>query len=165
MSTVLDAKANVHEPNTGLGDNSKLADALVGVLSDTFILMLKTQAYHWNVVGPLFVSIHELTEEQYEDMFKAADEIAERIRALGHLAPTRASTLLDKTSLPEHEGMPNAETMVSNLIVDHETVARRFRDVATMADELEDHVTHDMLTERLEFHEKTIWMLGAILQN
>ncbi len=163
MSSVLDMKASVDEPKTGVDEKALIAENLIGVLSDTYFLMLKTQAYHWNVVGPLFVSIHELTEEQYEDMFEAADDVAERIRALGHLAPTRPSTLVSSTAIPEDEGTPTAEQMVANLVADHETVSRRLRDVATMADKHEDHVTHDMLTERLEFHEKAIWMLRAII--
>lgn len=163
MSSVLDMKPDVNEPDTGLEKKAALAEKLVGVLADTFVLTLKTQAYHWNVVGPLFVSIHELTEEHYEDLFEAADDLAERIRALGHLAPTRASDLIKATAVAEDSGNPTAEQMVANLVADHETVARRLREVATMADEHEDHVTHDMLTERLEFHEKAIWMLGAII--
>ncbi|MEO1018498.1 MAG: DNA starvation/stationary phase protection protein [Pseudomonadota bacterium] len=163
MSSVLDMKPNAKEPDTGFEQKAKLAKKLTGVLADTYVLMLKTQAYHWNVVGPLFVSIHTLTEEHYEDMFKAADDLAERIRALGQLAPTRASSLLAATALPEDSGTTSAKEMVANLVADHETASRRLREVASIADEHEDHVTADILTERLEFHEKAIWMLGAII--
>lgn len=157
--------AHLAPVRTGLGevDRSKLAQHLSQVLADTYVLMIKTHVYHWNVVGPLFMSVHEITEEHYNDLFKAADVIAERIRALGHLAPHSIETLLPKSTVEEEQQTRSAEGMIKQLISDHEQISRRMRDSAGVAEKLEDFVTTDMLTERLAFHEKAIWMLRAMV--
>jgi starvation-inducible DNA-binding protein len=160
---VLKPKATVEKLETGIDDREHLAKALTGCLADTYILMVKTQAYHWNVVGPLFVSIHELTEQHYQNLFKAADELAERVRALGY--PTISSTEEMKmmSVVGEESGNPDAEQMIENLVKDHETVAKRFRETGELAEEHHDPVTADMLTERIQFHEQAVWMLKAII--
>lgn len=159
------AKAQLAPVRTGLGedDRSMLAQHLSQVLADTYVLMVKTHVYHWNVVGPLFMPVHKITEEHYKDLFEAADGIAERIRALGHLAPLSIETMLPKSTVEEEQQRRSAEGMVKQLVADHEQIARRMRDSAAVAEKLEDFVTTDMLTDRLAFHEKAIWMLRAMV--
>jgi starvation-inducible DNA-binding protein len=114
------------------------------------------------VVGPLFVSLHEMTEQQYQDLFGGIDKIAEHIRALGYPAPTSIADLVPHSAIAEAHGSNfSAEQMVSALISDHETVSRRLRDAVEAAEDLRDVPTADMLTERLQVHEKAIWMLRA----
>jgi len=150
--------------DTGLDAKSrrKVGEHLVRALADTYVLLLKTHAYHWNVVGPLFVPLHELTETHYEDMFEAADELAERIRALGMKAPMAFRQLLPKTAVEEESGDKPALEMVESLVNDHETLCQRLRDAGLAADEADDLVTVDLITRRLAFHEKSVWMLHAI---
>lgn len=150
--------------DTGIkkADRRKVADKVARVLADTYVLMIKSHVYHWNVVGPLFVPLHELTQKHYEDLFQAADDLAERIRALGHTAPVAISEFLKHARLDGEAGDPDAMSMVENLIADHETVTQRLREAASAADEADDLVTADLLTQRLAFHEKAIWMLRAI---
>ena len=160
---VLKTKANVEKLQTGIDDRESLAKALSACLADTYILMIKTQAYHWNVVGPLFYSIHNLTEAQYQDLFKAADELAERVRSLGYPAITSTKEMTSVSSIKEATGNPTAEKMIETLVADHETVAKSFRETAELAEEHRDLVTADMLTARIQFHEQAIWMLKAII--
>jgi starvation-inducible DNA-binding protein len=127
------------------------------------LLLVKTHVYHWNVVGPLFLSIHELTEDHYENLFKATDELAERIRALGHLTPFSFGDMADSAKLNEETSSLSAEDMVGQLASDHEAIVRRIRPIAEKAEECGDFVTHDMLTARMTFHEKAVWMLRAML--
>ena len=162
-NATLGAKVDVEHPDTGIEDRKRLANGLSGLLADTFVLLIKTQAYHWNVVGPLFVSIHELTEKHHEDLFEAADDLAERIRALGYPAPSSMQELIPLTCIREDTGNPTAEAMIANLMRDHESVVQRLRETTETAEELHDHVTADMLTERMDFHEQAIWMLRAII--
>lgn len=152
------------ELDTGIasGDRRKVAEQLSRVLADTYVLTIKSHVYHWNVVGPLFVPLHELTEAHYENLFAAADELAERIRALGHVAPSAVSDFVQRAGLDQAAGDPDAMTMVENLVADHETISQRMRETAAVADDADDLVTVDLLTERLAFHEKAIWMLRAI---
>jgi starvation-inducible DNA-binding protein len=132
------------------------------MLVDAYVLMVKTQGFHWDVVGPLFVSLHELTEQQYQDLFAAIDEMAARIRALGYPAPTSIADLMPHSALAEAQGSNcSAEQMVTALISDHETVSRRLRDAVDVAEDLRDVVTADMLTERLQVPERAVWMLRA----
>lgn len=163
MTAALNIRPKTERPNTGIDGKARVAEDLQTCLADTYVLMIKTQAYHWNAVGPLFHSVHVLTEEQYSDMFAAADELAERIRALGHLAPTSMREMGEATSLQEDSAEPTTREMIANLVRDHERVARGFRESAERAEEAGDLVTADMLTERLQFHEKAIWMLRALL--
>ncbi len=162
-NVVLKATADVENPKTGIENRKRLAGNLSALLADTYLLLVKTQGYHWNVVGPLFVSLHGLTEEQYENLFEAADELAERIRALGHPAPTSITEMISLTVISEDTGSASAEDMVSNLARDHEAVVRRLREGVEIAEDLRDMATADLLTERMQFHEQAIWMLRAIL--
>lgn len=157
-------RRNLAMPDTGLEtqDRRQVSQDLVKVLADTYTLMLKTHVYHWNVIGPLFLPIHKLTEEHYEDLFKAADVIAERIRALGSRAPVSFGQLLPKAAVEEETVDRSAHDMVEHLALDHEKMVKGLREAAIAADELDDLVTTDMLTTRLAFHEKAIWMLRAI---
>lgn len=152
--------------DTGLEkrDRSEVSKNLVEVLADTYTLLLKTHVYHWNVVGPLFVPLHELTEAHYKDLFDAADAIAERIRSLGHPAPLSFRQLLPNSAVEEETADRSAEQMVARLVADHEKMVKRLREAALAADEVDDLVTTDLLTTRLAFHEKAIWMLRAIIE-
>ena len=143
-------------------DRSKIASELGKVLADSYMLFIKTQGVHWNVVGPLFKPLHELTEEHYNALFAATDVIAERIRALGHLAP---ATLADAKNFAPRGGDVselNASDMVADLIHDHSEAVKTMRAAATIAGDAGDVVTEDMLTAHLTFHEKALWMLRAI---
>ena len=144
-------------------DRKAGADALAGSLADTVMLMLKTQVVHWNVVGPTFYGLHKLTETQYQDLFKAADEIAERIRALGFPAPLNSKKLASLAHLGEEKELRSTGSMIEQLAADNETVARDMREVAKQADEADDLVTSDLLTERMGYHEKAAWMLRSII--
>jgi len=161
---VLKTRAHAETVNTGLeqATRQRLADGVAALVADTYALLVKTHGYHWNVVGPLFYSLHKLTEEQYTDLFNAADELAERVRALGFPAPGSFAQMAQMSVVAEAEGVPSAADMVSDLIRDNEAVVRRMREIAVIADELEDTVTNDLLTERMGIHEKAIWMLKAI---
>lgn len=163
-ATVLDVKSRASKPSIGLRDADRkiIADILSDVTVQTYRTLLRSQVVHWNVVGPLFQPIHELTEQHYSELFKAIDELAERIRALGFSVPTgKAAVGLDKAlSLG---GRMTARTMVEELVEDHEGLVRLIREAAGEAEDAEDYVTHDLLTARLSFHEKAIWMLKAIV--
>lgn len=140
---------------------ASVTDELTAVLTDTYRLVLKSHVYHWNVTGPLFVSVHELTEAQYTDMFAAADVLAERIRALGKPAQ------IDPTKLAAGSGGRDADTelsadeMVKDLLSDHEALAGRMRALVVTAEAADDPATADLATERAAFHEKAAWMLRA----
>ncbi len=164
-SEVLNMRPSVEDLETGIDDRKMVAADMSACLSDSYLLMAKTQGYHWNVVGPLFHSIHVLTEEHYENMFPAIDELAERIRALGYPAPSSITEMISLSGLEESAEIPTTENMVKNLVSDHEKVARRFRDAAQRAGDAGDVVTEDMLTARIAFHEKAIWMLNALLSS
>jgi len=163
IANVLQARPTVDEPDTDLEQRKRLAASLTGMLADAFVLLVKTQGVHWNAVGPLFVSLHQLTEEQYQDLFGAIDEIAERIRALGYPAPTSIAEMMPHSAIGEETRNPTAEQMVEALIRDHETAARRLREAVEMAEDLRDVATADLLTERLQVHEKAVWMLRATI--
>ena len=160
---VLDTKLNIEPIDTGLDDEQKLASCVAASLADSYLLMVKTQGYHWNVAGPLFYSLHNLTEAQYNDMFAAIDELAERIRALGYPAPTSITDMISRSVIEEETGNPTAEQMIDNLVKDHEAVAQRFREFVSRAEVPSDVATADMLTGRITFHEKASWMLRALL--
>lgn len=147
---------------TGVTDAAALAEALAGALADTYRLVFKTHAYHWNVEGPLFHSVHKLTEEQYGEMFAAADELAERIRALGALAPFRMDEVLAASVIEDRPKLPATVEMCADLAGDHARVARRMHDLVTLAEDNGDPVTADLATARSGFHEKAAWMLRAI---
>lgn len=157
------ARTTVEELDTGIEGRKGLAEKLGCLLADTTLLFVKTQAVHWNVVGPLFYGLHNLTETQYRDMFEAIDDIAERIRALGYPAPRGVSEMIPISVIEELAGECTAEEMVGSLAKDHEAVSTRLHDIVEHAEGQRDAATADLLTQRLRFHEQAVWMLKAII--
>lgn len=143
---------------------ANIAEGLGRVLADSTVLYAKTHGFHWNVTGPMFNTLHLMFMEQYTELWTALDEIAERIRALGHKAPFGGSIYSNLSTIPETEGVPAAMEMVRELVQGHEAVARTIRVVFAMADEANDQPTADLLTQRLQIHEKTAWMLRSLLE-
>ena len=162
MSNALNVVPTEDTVSTGVRDTSAIAEGLADVLADTYRLVFKSHAYHWNVEGPLFYSVHNLTEEHYENMFKAADELAERIRALGHLAPTLMADIVARSRIEDTPGKLSAAEMISDLAQDHERIAHRLHALIELIEDRKDPVTEDMATERSAFHEKAAWMLRAL---
>lgn len=162
-STELGPEPTVETIDTGIdNDNTeRLADVLADALADSFTLYLKTLGVHWNIVGPAFFGLHKLTQEQYEDLDAAIDEIAERIRALGHVAPAAFGDFESRSALESKTTLSDAKQMIETLIADNETIARRMRDAVRIAEECEDVFTADMLTGRIGKHEQNSWMLRA----
>jgi starvation-inducible DNA-binding protein len=142
----------------------QIATSLGQLLSDTFVLYGKTHGFHWNVTGPMFNSLHKMFEGQYTELWDALDEIAERIRALGHPAPYGGANFAALASIKETQGVPAAMDMVRELVAGHEAVARTARQAFDLADEANDQPTADLLTQRLQIHEKTAWMLRSLLE-
>jgi starvation-inducible DNA-binding protein len=152
--------------NIGLSadERQEIADRLSALLADSYSLYLKTHNYHWNVTGPLFNTLHTMFEEQYTELAAAVDEIAERIRALGIKAPGSYSAFSSLTSIDEASGDENAEDMIRALVDGQETVARTARDAFPAADSANDEPTADLLTQRMQIHEKNAWMLRSMLE-
>lgn len=142
----------------------KIASGLAKVLADSYMVYLKTHNYHWNVTGEHFHSLHEQFEVQYTELAAAIDEIAERIRALGHRAPGSFIEYSKITSIEEDTDQPNALEMVRRLALDNEKILQTAREVLPMCDEADDEASLDLLTERLKVHSKTAWMLRSHLQ-
>ncbi len=165
MPSALNVVPTKDDINTGVADTDAMAQGVEHALADTYRLIFKTNAVHWNVEGPLFFAVHNLTEEQYENMFNAADELAERIRALGHLAPATLSSIVAHSVVTDEEKATSAGEMCDDLAADHARVARRLHALIKIADEAGDPVTEDMATERAAFHEKAAWMLRAIAKS
>jgi starvation-inducible DNA-binding protein len=144
-------------------DRAKIAAGLAHVLADTYTLYLKTHNFHWNVVGPMFNTLHLMFETQYNELALAVDLIAERIRALGYPAPGSYGEFAKLTAIAETRGVPRAEEMVALLVEGHETVARTARKLFPTVDAANDEPTADLLTQRMQAHEKTAWMLRSLL--
>lgn len=144
-------------------DRLAIAEGVSRVLADTYTLYLKTHNYHWNVTGPLFNTLHLMFETQYNELWLAADLLAERIRSLGVVAPGSYAEFADLTVIPEADGVPDAEQMIADLMHGHEAVTRTARSVFAAADAAHDESTADLLTQRLQIHEKTAWMLRSML--
>ena len=145
------------------GDRGEIADGLARLVADTFTLYLKTHNFHWNVTGPMFQPLHLMFEAQYTELAAAVDLIAERIRALGFLAPGSYRELSRLTSIPEEESVPSAEEMIRRLVAGQEAVIRTARALVSAAERAEDQTTLDLLAQRLAIHEKNAWMLRSIL--
>ena len=147
-------------------DRAAIAAGLSKLLADTYTLYLTTHNFHWNVTGPMFNTLHAMFMTQYTELWNAVDPIAERIRALGHAAPGsygqfgKLSSLKDVPVTP-----PKALDMVRLLVAGHEAVARTAREAFPLADQAEDQPTADLLTQRLDVHEKTAWMLRSLLED
>lgn len=144
-------------------DRSASIEALRKVLGETYALYFKTHGYHWNVTGPRFKALHELFMEQYTELWQALDELAERIRALGEYAPSSTDEALSFATIKPDNGVPDAEDMIANLVRGHETIAQVAKDGVKIAEEGDDAVTVDLLTQRAAAAEKTAWMLRASL--
>nr|OBZ98450.1 DNA-binding stress protein [Leptospira interrogans serovar Copenhageni/Icterohaemorrhagiae] len=153
------------EIDIGISEKNREAinSGLQKLLADTYILYFKTHSYHWNVTGPQFNTLHQMFQTQYNELWLSIDLIAERIRALGFYAPSSSHQLGKLTSIHEEGGVPHADDMIRHLVSGHETVIRTARSLLPAADEGGDEVTLDLLTQRLEVHEKTAWMLRSLL--
>jgi starvation-inducible DNA-binding protein len=134
-----------------------------GLLADTYTLYLKTHNYHWNVVGPMFQTLHLVFETQYNELALAVDLIAERIRSLGAPAPGSFREFAELSSVKADDDRPDATEMIRRLVVDQETVARTARSLFPTVEKARDEPTADLLTQRLQVHEKTAWMLRSLL--
>lgn len=152
--------------NIGIPDNDRkaIAEGLSRLLADTYTLYLKTHNFHWNVTGPMFQTLHLMFETQYNELAIAVDLIAERIRALGHFAPGSYKEYAKLSTIPEAEGVPSAEEMIRQLVAAQEAVVRTARSVFPSAEKVGDEATADLLTQRLQLHEKTAWMLRSLLE-
>ncbi|MEM1390838.1 MAG: Dps family protein [Pseudomonadota bacterium] len=139
------------------------AKALRKLIGETYALYVKTHGYHWNVTGPRFQSLHTMFMTQYTELWAALDEIAERIRALGYFAPGSSSEMMSEASLAADNTIPDAETMIINLVRGHEAVARAARHGIDIASEAGDEVTADLMTQRATISDKTAWMLRSSL--
>ena len=154
------------EINIGIAPEERhaIAQGLSRLLADSYTLYLKTHNFHWNVTGPMFTALHTLFEQQYSELATAVDEIAERIRALGVPAPGSYQQYAELSAIEEETGVPNAREMFRQLVIGQETVVRTARTVFPLAAEHGDEPTADLLTQRMQLHEKNAWMLRSLLE-
>lgn len=145
-------------------DRKAIAEGLGRLLADSYTLYLKTHNYHWNVTGPMFNTLHLMFEQQYTELALAVDLIAERIRALGHPAPGSYKAFAKLTSIEEETGTPSAEQMIANLVKGQETVVRTARRLFPVVERAGDEPTADLLTQRMQIHEKNAWMLRSLIE-
>jgi starvation-inducible DNA-binding protein len=160
-----EAAAAVQHVNIGISDKDrkKIAEGLSRLLADTYTLYLKTHNFHWNVTGPMFNTLHLMFETQYNELALAVDSIAERIRALGVHAPGSYKEFAKLSSIPEADGVPAAEEMIRQLVEGQEAVVRTARAIFPSTEAANDEPTADLLTQRMQTHEKTAWMLRSML--
>ena len=153
------------EINTGISakDREKIVKGLSHLLADTYTLYLKTHNFHWNVTGPMFNTLHLMFMGQYTEIWTALDAIAERIRSLGHPAPGTYAQFVKLASIKETAGVPKAEEMIRLLVEANEAVVKTARSVFPAADKANDEPTADILTQRMQIHEKNAWMLRSML--
>ena len=147
------------------GDREKIVRGLSALLADSYTLYLMTHNFHWNVTGPQFNSLHLMFMGQYTEQWNALDIIAERIRALGHPAPGTYKEFVKLASIEEVEGVPKSDEMIRLLVAAQEATARTARKLFALVNEANDQPTADLLTQRLEVHEKTAWMLRSLLED
>lgn len=145
-------------------ERKKIADGLSRLLADTYTLYLKTHNYHWNVEGPMFQTLHTMFEVQYTELALAVDLIAERIRALGHYAPGSYAQYAKLSSIKEETGVPGAQEMIKDLVKGNEAVSKTARAIFPVVEKSSDEPTADLLTQRMQIHEKTAWMLRSLLE-
>lgn len=145
-------------------DRENIAKGLSRFLADTYTLYLKTHNFHWNVTGPMFQTLHIMFMDQYNEAWLAVDLVAERIRALGFPAPGSYKEFAELSSIKESAGVPKAKDMIRQLVEGQETVVRTARDVFPIAEKAGDQPTLDMLTQRMQIHEKNAWMLRSLLE-
>ena len=158
--------ASVPQIDIGIPQTQReeIAAGLSRLLADTYVLYGKTHGFHWNVTGPMFNTLHLMFMDQYTELWNSLDDIAERIRALGMAAPHGGSTLAGLASIKEAPQQPAALEMVRELVAGHEAVARTARSIFPLAETASDEPTADLLTQRLQIHEKTAWMLRSLLE-
>ncbi len=159
------AKKNEMSVNIGISDKDrkKIAEGLSKLLADTYTLYLKTHNFHWNVTGPMFNTLHLMFETQYNELALAVDSIAERIRALGYPAPGTYKEYARLSSIQEEDGVPEATEMIRKLVEGQESVIRTARSIFPLVDAASDEPSADLLTQRMQTHEKTAWMLRSML--
>lgn len=152
--------------DTGISakDRAAIAQGLSRLLADTYLLYLKTHNFHWNVEGPMFQTLHQMFMEQYTEAWNAIDLVAERIRSLDHYAPGTYKEYLELSRIKETAGVPEAEAMVKLLIEGQEAVVKTAREVIPLADGADDEPTLDLLTQRMQVHEKNAWMLRSLVK-
>jgi len=150
----------------GIDDKTraKIADGLAHLLADSYTLYLKTHGFHWNVTGPMFNTLHLMFMDQYTELWNALDPVAERIRALGHPAPASYSQFVKLSSIDEEAGVPGATDMIRQLIAGQEAITRTARGIFPIVDKAGDEPTADLLTQRMQIHEKNAWMLRSLLE-
>jgi starvation-inducible DNA-binding protein len=146
-------------------DRAQIAQGLSKLLADTYTLYLQTHNFHWNVTGPMFNTLHLMFEAQYTELSAAVDLIAERIRALGFPAPGGYSAYSKLSSIQEVDGVPSAEEMIRTLVKGQEAVVRTAREVFPTVEKANDEPSADLLTQRMQVHEKTAWMLRSLLES
>ena len=146
-------------------DRQEIAAGLSKLLADSYTLYLKTHNFHWNVTGPMFTTLHTLFEQQYTELATAVDEIAERIRALGIAAPGSYKQFGELSSIKEETGTPSAADMIRQLVQGQEAVVKTARGVFPVVEKANDEPTADLLTQRMQLHEKNAWMLRSLLEN
>lgn len=157
------AKERADNAISNTRQRAEVANALSHFLASTYALYQKSLFYHWNVVGPQFVGLHALFEEHYQELHKAGDTVAERVRALGHAAPGTLAEFAAMSSVPEDKKLPAAaQEMISNLLKSHEICSKEAREVLQVAESAQDEVTVDLMVSRMAFHDKTAWMLRAL---
>lgn len=144
-------------------DRKKIVEGLSRLLADSYTLYLKTHNFHWNVTGPMFQTLHLMFETQYTELALAVDLIAERIRALGMPAPGTYQEFSNLTSIKESSGVPNAKEMIHQLVAGQEAVVKTARSIFPLVEAAHDEATADLLTQRMQLHEKTAWMLRSLL--
>lgn len=157
---------NTQAINIGINESDRLdiATGLSRLLADSYTLYLKTHYYHWNVTGPMFNTLHLMFETQYNELWLASDAIAERIRALGFAAPGTYTEFAKLTAIKESKGVPKALDMIKELVAGNETVVRTARALFPLVEKAGDEATADLLTQRIQIHEKTAWMLRSLLE-
>ena len=158
------ARANIDSIGISPVKREKIAQGLSALLADSYTLYLMTHNFHWNVTGPHFNSLHQMFMAQYTEQWAALDVIAERIRALGHPAPGTYQAYSRLASIKEVAGVPGANDMVRHLVAAQEATARTARRLFPLVESAKDQVTADLLTQRLDVHEKTAWMLRSLLE-
>jgi starvation-inducible DNA-binding protein len=158
------AKRNKIDIGIAEKERAEIADGLSRLLADTYTLYLKTHNFHWNVTGPMFQTLHLMFEQQYNELALAVDLIAERIRALGVPAPGSYREFGKLTSIAESEGVTSARDMIRQLVDGQEAVVRTARSVFPVAEKSNDQPTADLLTQRMQIHEKNAWMLRSLLE-
>ena len=145
-------------------DRKEIAEGLSKLLADSYTLYLKTHNFHWNVTGPMFQTLHLMFEGQYNELALAVDLVAERIRALGFPAPGTYVDFSRLSSIPEEQGVPPAQDMIRKLVKGHEAVVKTARSIFPSVEKASDQPTADLLTQRMQVHEKTAWMLRSLLE-